>query len=123
MNPDQSDFERLNMKKIDYYYESRYHKMTSTINQKIYYSCPIDCYLCKQWNQPGEIWKFFVFFPHHCHMCLYAGDMDEFNLISRFVVCNRCHSIYLRRLDIIKSRYKPKTKIRRILNNKYFTNK
>jgi hypothetical protein len=69
-----------------------YHCIYSQTYNKIYYGCPKNCKICKQWKKKGDIWKGFHFFPIHCHFCCYAGMKDDFYLENIFILCKNCHT-------------------------------
>lgn len=75
------------------YYSAIY---SMTFNE-IYYGCPKNCLVCKDWKKKYEIWKVFTFFPIHCHFCQYAGNKEDFELENIFIVCKKCHKVIKKR--------------------------
>jgi hypothetical protein len=68
-----------------------YNCIYSIDYKRIYYGCPKNCSVCKQWRKRGEVWKAFHFFPIHCHFCCYAGIKDDFYLENIFIMCKDCN--------------------------------
>ena len=68
---------------------------------KIYYACDKNCPRCKEWNTKANFWKFDIFFPLHCHICYYAGYVDDFNILQNFIICSNCLKKYKKRLKEI----------------------
>lgn len=78
-----------------------YNPIYSKTYNKIYYGCPRNCNICKDWNKKSQIWKNFTFFPIHCHQCSFAGNIEDFERINIFIVCKNCNSLIKKRKKIL----------------------
>ena len=74
-----------------------YNAIYSITSNKIYYGCPKTCSICKEWNKKNQVWKSFYFFPIHCHLCMFAGDTEDFEKENIFIVCKKCHNLIKKR--------------------------
>ena len=99
-------------------FESRYHKVRAIEKDIYYYCCPKDCQMCLEWSKPGQAWKSITFFPYHCHLCSDAGWPDDFYFLSRFLVCQKCYLVYLKRLDHILRRQRSEADYKYLLERK-----
>ena len=75
----------------------KYNPIYSITTNKIYYCCPKTCNICKEWNQRNQIWKTLCFFPKHCHLCMFAGENEDFEKENIFIVCKKCHNLIKKR--------------------------
>lgn len=74
-----------------------YNALYSITFNEIYYGCPRNCKICKEWNKKNQIWKVFSFFPIHCHFCQFAGYKEEFERVNIFIVCKKCDQLIKKR--------------------------
>ena len=80
------------------------HVLYGVDTKKTYYACHRSCQVCQEWNKPGNLWKFWTFFPYHCAGCQYAGYPDDFVLIDNCVfVCQECKKAYLKRIRNLRN--------------------
>tara|TARA_Y200000002_G_C22583019_1_gene621723 strand:- start:116 stop:427 length:312 start_codon:yes stop_codon:yes gene_type:complete len=91
-----------NIYKIEYpTLHNNYNPIYSKTYNKIYYGCHKNCKICKEWNTKSQIWKNFSFFPLHCHLCQYAGNIEDFEKINIFMICKNCNLLIKKRKKIL----------------------
>jgi hypothetical protein len=79
---------------INHPFWSKYNNIYSKSRDIYYFGChKTKCEMCKLWSSKYQTWRWFEFFPLHCHLCHYAGYVDDFNFFADIIIlCNNCYN-------------------------------
>ena len=92
-----------NISLINHLFWKNYNHIYSKSTDRYYFGChKTKCEMCKLWSSKYQVWRWFEYFPIHCHLCHYAGYVEDFNFFANIIIlCNSCYDKGKYKINII----------------------